>query len=122
MTQRAAKQVAAIRNQRGEVLEPTRVPASEAKSGFGRVLDIAMQGGTVVITKHDTAKAVLISVDTFNALSGAAETRLDSLTGEFDALLARMQTPAARRGMKAAFSASGRQLGKAAVAATRKRA
>jgi hypothetical protein len=32
-----------------------------------------------------------------------------------------MQTPKARRGMKAAFDASGRQLGKAAVAASRRR-
>jgi hypothetical protein len=40
---------------------------------------------------------------------------------EFDALLARMQTSKARRGMKAAFAASGKRLGKAAVAATRSR-
>ena len=38
-----------------------------------------------------------------------------------DALLARMQTSEARRGMKAAFAASGKRLGKAAVAATRSR-
>ena len=40
---------------------------------------------------------------------------------EFDALLARMQTSKARRGMKGAFAASGKRLGKAAVAATRSR-
>ena len=40
---------------------------------------------------------------------------------EFDAVLARMQTPNVRRGMKAAFAASGKQLGKAAVAAARRR-
>ena len=113
--------VAPFRNSRGETLEPSSVSASEAKSEFGRVLEMAMLGGAVVITKHDAPKAVMISVENFNALSGAADTTLDTLSQEFDALLARMQTSKARRGMKAAFAASGKRLGKAAVAATRSR-
>lgn len=113
--------VAPFRNSRGETLEPSSVSASEAKSEFGRILEMAIQGGAVVITKHDSPKAVLISVENFNALSGAAETKLDTLSQEFDALLARMQTSKARRGMKAAFAASGKRMGKAAVAATRSR-
>lgn len=113
--------VATFRNSRGEALKPSSVSASEAKSEFGRVLEMAIQGGAVVITKHDSPKAVLISVENFNALSGAAQTKLDTLSHEFDALLAGMQTSKARRGMKAAFAASGRRLGKAAVAAARSR-
>jgi len=113
--------VASFRNIRGETLEPSSVSASEAKSEFGRVLEMAIQGGAVVITKHDAPRAVLISVENFNALSGAAQTKLDTLSQEFDALLARMQTVEARRGMKAAFGAPGKRLGKAAVAATRSR-
>jgi antitoxin Phd len=113
--------VATFRNSRGEPLALSSVTASEAKNEFGRVLEMATRGGAVVITKHDAPKAVLISVENFNALAGAAETRLDALTGEFDALLARMQTPKARRGMKTAFAAAQRQLGQAAVAATRRR-
>jgi len=97
------------------------VSASEAKREFGRVLEMAIQGDAVVITKHDSPKAVLISVENFNALSSAAQTKLDTLSREFDALLARMQTSTARRGMKAAFAASGKRLGKAAVAAARSR-
>ena len=95
--------------------------ASEAKSEFGRLLEMAIQGDAVVITKHDSPRAVLISVENFSALSGAAETKLDTLSQEFDALLARMQTSKARRGMKSAFAASGKRVGKAAVAATRSR-
>jgi antitoxin Phd len=113
--------VATFRNSRGETLEPSSVSASEAKSEFGRVLEMAIQGDAVVITKHDSPKAVLISVENFNALSGAAETKLDTLSQEFDALLERMQTSKARRGMKVAFAASGKRLGKAAVAAARSR-
>jgi hypothetical protein len=63
----------------------------------------------------------LISVDEFNMLSNANRRKLDALSGEFDALLVRLQTPQARTGMKTAFDASPKQLGKAAVAAARKR-
>ena len=56
------------------------------------------------------------------ALNSNTEIRkLDTLSGKFDALLVRMQTPAARVAMKSAFNASPKQLGKAAVAAARKR-
>jgi prevent-host-death family protein len=98
-----------------------RISATEAKNEFGRLLERVIQGGKVVITKHDAPKAVLISIEDFDALSRASQTKLDALSGEFDALLARMQTPAARAGIQAAFNASPKRMGKAAVAAARKR-
>src|SRR5512142_771054 len=95
--------------------------ATEAKNEFGRVLDEALQGATVVITKHDAPKAVLISMDKFRALQQAPQLKLNALSSEFDALLSRMQTQAARAGMERAFHASPERLGRAAVAAARKR-
>lgn len=103
-----------------ESREPASFTATEVKNEFGRILEKAIQGETVVITKHDSPKAVLISVDQFNALKHAPEFKLDTLSGEFDALLARMQSAKARTAMKAAFSSSPQQLGKAAVLAARK--
>jgi len=97
------------------------VTATDAKNRFGRVLEKVIQGSLVVITKHDEPKAVLISMREFNALTNGNRIKLDTLSGEFDALLARMQTPAARVGMKAAFDASPNQMGKAAVAVARRR-
>ena len=110
-----------IRNRRGQRVEAETVTATDAKKEFGRVLETVIQGGIVVITKHDAPKAVLISVDEFDALSRAGEAKLDTLSRQFDALLSRMQTRRARAGMKTAFDASPKQLGKAAVAAARKR-
>ena len=101
--------------------EAASVSATDAKNEFGRILEKVIQGGTVMITRHDVPKAVLISVEEFNALSRAHRVEIDTLSDEFDALLARMQTPAARAGMKAAFDASPKQLGEAALAAARKR-
>jgi prevent-host-death family protein len=95
--------------------------ATEAKNEFGRVLDQAIQGATVVITRHDAPRAVLISIDKFNALQQAPQIKLNTLSAEFDALLARMQTATARVGMERAFNASPVELGKAAEGAARKR-
>ncbi len=97
------------------------ISATDAKNEFGRILEKVIQGGAVVITRHNAPKAVLISMNEFNVLSRANRIKLDTLSGEFDALLARMRTPAARARMQAAFSASPKQLGRAAVAAARRR-
>jgi antitoxin Phd len=113
--------VAPFRNRRGERVDASSFTATDAKKEFGRLLEMVIRGGVVVITRHEAPKAVLLSVDEFNALAHATEGKLDTLSGEFDALLSRMQTPKARAGMKAAFGASPKQLGKAAVAAARKR-
>ena len=108
----------AIRNRRGE--EPVQISATEAKNKLGEVLDSVIQSGMILITRHETPKAVLLSMEEYGALSRATQSRLDTLNGEFDALLGRMQTAKARAGMKAAFAASPKQLGKAAVEAARK--
>ncbi|MFY9726032.1 MAG: type II toxin-antitoxin system prevent-host-death family antitoxin [Bryobacteraceae bacterium] len=97
------------------------VSATTAKNEFASVLEKAILGRTVVITKHDTPKAVLISVDEFDALASAHRVALGSLSAEFDRLLAGMQRPAARVAMQAAFEASPKELGRAALAAARKR-
>jgi antitoxin Phd len=111
--------VPTIRNRRGE--EPIKISATEAKNRFGDLLDSVLQGGMVLITKHETPKAILLSMEEYAALSRSTQTSLDVLNGEFDALLARMQTSKARAGMKAAFNASPRKLGKIPVAAARRR-
>jgi antitoxin Phd len=112
---------AAFRNRRGEQVEAASITATEAKKQFGRVLELVLRGGAVVITKHDAPKAIVLSMEEFDALARPGVSALDTLTVEFDAMLARMQAPRARAAMKAAFGASARELGKAAVAAARKR-
>ena len=103
-------------------MEAVAISATDAKNEFGRILEMVIRGGKVMITKHDSPKAVLISMEEFNALSNAHRAELETLSDEFDKLLQRMQTPAARAGMKAAFHATPKELGRAAVAAARKRA
>ncbi len=111
----------ALRPLRDRQAESARFTATQAKNEFGRALEMALHGETVVITKHDAPKAILISMDEFAKLTHAAESTLHTLSEEFDELLARMQSPKARAGMKAAFGAAPEELGRAAVIAARKR-
>jgi antitoxin Phd len=109
------------RNRQGELVDLTSVAASRFKNEFGAIFEQAALGGAVAITKHDAPKAVLLSYAEFESLVKARSSALDELSGEFDELLVRMQTPRARKGMAAAFDASPAELGRAAVeaAATR---
>ena len=110
-----------FRNSLGELVDVPAVAATRLKNEFGAVLDQALRGGAVAITRHDTPRAVLISYDEFRALVKARSHDLNDLAAEYDVLLAGMQSPKARKGMEAAFNATPAQLGRAAVRAARKR-
>ena len=108
-----------FRNSLGELVDVPSVAATRIKNEFGAVLEQAVRGGAVAITKHETPKAVLISYDEFQALVKGRSPNLGDLTAEYDTLLAGMQTPAAAKGMEAAFNASPAELGRAAVKAAK---
>ncbi len=108
-----------VRNSRGQAVES--FTATDAKNSFGTVLERVLSKGMVAITKRDKAWAVVISVEEYQALLERVPDPLNTLSGEFDELVARMQTPKARAAGKALFKALPADLGKAAVAAARKR-
>lgn len=110
-----------FRNSQGELVDVPTVAATRLKNEFGAVLEQALRGGAVAITRHDAPKAVLLSFDEFQSLVKARSHNLSDLSAEYNVLLARMQTPKARKGMKAAFNATPTELGRAALKAARKR-
>jgi prevent-host-death family protein len=110
-----------FRNHRGDVVDAPSFSATDAKNAFGRVLDAVGRAGRVTITRHDQAKAVLLSLEEYEALAGTQPNALDTLTGAFDAMLAGMQAPHAVAAMQSAFDAPARTLGKAAVAGARRK-
>jgi antitoxin Phd len=97
------------------------ITATEAQNEFGRILDTVAQDRVVVITRHNKARAVVMSIEKFDALSGAETALLDTLTAEFDELFEQMQTPEASAAMDRAFYASPEELGRAAAAAAQRR-
>jgi prevent-host-death family protein len=110
-----------FRNKQGELVDVPSIPATRLKNEFGTVFDQAMRDGAVAITRHDTPRAVLISYEEFESLAKARSTPLEDRRAQFDALLGRMQTPAARKGMEVAFNATPAELGRAAKAASKGR-
>lgn len=109
------------RFQRSDRGHTVSVTATEAQNEFGRILDTVAQDRVVIITRHNTPKAVLMSLERFDALSRTEDVTLDTLSAEFDALLAGMQTEESRAGMRRAFDASPEELGRAAVEAAQNR-
>ena len=109
-----------FRNSQGQFVDISTVAATKAKNEFGAILEKTMHGGAVAITRHDTPKAVLLSFTEFESLVNQRSRSLDDLNGEFDGLLARMQTSKSKKGVADAFNASPVELGRAAVKAARK--
>ena len=109
-----------FRNSHGQLVDISAVAATKVKNEFGSILEQTMRNGAVVITRHDTPKAVLLSFAEFESLVKEHSRSLDELGAEFDGLLARMQTPQARKGVEAAFNASPAELGRAADTAVQK--
>ena len=95
------------------------VTATNAKNEFGKMFERVLRGDVMFITRHGSAKAVLMPVEQYTSLTRASTAQLDGLHREFDTMLEEMQTPKARAAMERAFHASPKQLGKAAVRAAR---
>lgn len=108
-----------FRNRDGKLVDAPVVTATRLKNEFGAVFEQAAHDGAVVITKHDTPRAVLLSYAEFEALTASTTPALDDLTERFDQLLATMQTPKAKAGVAAAFDATPEEMGAAAVKAAR---
>ena len=103
------------RNRLGDLVAVPAVAASDAKNRLGAILDQASSSGPVAITRHDKTRAVLVSIEEFEALVAGREATLETLGAEFEHMLAEMQTPRARKGIASAFASSPVELGRAAV-------
>ena len=103
-----------FRNQMGDVVDIPSVPATRVQNQFRTVLDDVLKSGAVAITRHAAPEAVLISAELFAVLVQDQKSKLESLTAEFDGLVAGMQKPGFAKGMKAAFNATPAAMAKAA--------
>lgn len=79
-----------------------------------RVSKAVQAQGEVLITSHNKPEMVLMTVERYLALQEASQPSLDTLTQEFDQLVAQMQ---AQDGAAAAFAMDGAELGQIALRA-----
>lgn len=94
------------------------VSASELKNSFGEVATRALKGA-LAIRRHRRAEFVLMPAEEYVALQEARTAPLAELSSKFDDMVARMNTPGAKRGVQALFGATPTDLGKSAVKAAR---
>jgi prevent-host-death family protein len=95
--------------------------ATDAKNHFGALLDSVTEKGRIAITKHDQVSAVVLSRREYEILIANQHDPLRALGEEFEGLVQRMQTPAARSAGKALFGSNPERLGRAAVTRARRR-
>lgn len=101
--------------------EPAAIyTATEARNRFGEILHGLARGGAAIVTCRNRPRAVILAYENYLRLVEQETRGLDLLTGEFNALFESQQTAAARAGMKWAFAAAPKRMGKVAVAAARK--
>ena len=93
------------------------VSASELKNNFGDVVRQASREA-VAVTRHRRPEFVLVPAAEYEELRRARQAPLEALTAEFDAMIAQMNTAAAKRGIDKLFASTPEQLGQAAVEAT----
>ena len=92
--------------------EAVTTSATDFKQHVGKYLDVA-RTGPVIIEKQGRPTAVLISVEEYETLNPSASRMIDRLTGEFEALVTRMQRRDFEKAMEKAFDASPGKLGAA---------
>ncbi len=100
-----------------KVEELPPVTATALKNTTADVLDQVAAMGAVAVTRHDKPRAVLLSVEQFEQLTGGADDWLADLHEEYQGVLEKMQAPEQKAAAMRAFNATPEELGKAAVAA-----
>lgn len=88
--------------------------ASTVKNKFRDVAEQAAKGA-VAISRYSRPELVIMAADEYVRLEKLRRAPFESLTGQFDDLVARMQTAKSQKAVRALFGSTPADLGKAAV-------
>jgi antitoxin Phd len=97
------------------VRELPSVTATELKNSTADVFDQVAARRAVAITRHDKPRAVLLSVEAYEALTGQEPEYLQGLMEKYRGMLDRMQEPEQKAAAERLFRATPEELGAAAV-------
>ncbi len=100
------------------VADLSEVTASVLKNKFSEVARLA-SSGPLAVSRHNRREFVILTAEQYEELQQSRRAPLESLTAEFDRMVAKMNTPRGKRAAASVFSASPKALGKAAVNARR---
>lgn len=97
------------------IAEMPAISATELKNATADVFEQVAARRAVAITRHDKPRAVLLSVEQYEALTGQRPDWLEKLYEEYQGMLDRMQGPEQRAAADRAFNATPEELGEAAL-------
>jgi len=99
------------------------ISATDLKNATADVFEQVTAKRTVAITRHEKPRAVLLSVEQYEALTGQQNPDwLEKLHEEYRGLLDRMQGPEQRAAAEKLFRATPEELGEAALWAAQQKA
>jgi prevent-host-death family protein len=104
------------------VEELPTITATELKNATADVFDQVAAKQAVAITRHEKPRAVLLSVEQYEALTGQRPDWLEQLHEEYRGMLDRMQGPEQRAIADKLFQATPQELGEAALSAAQQKA
>ena len=105
------------------VAEMPTITATELKNTTADVFEQVAARRAVAITRHDKPRAVLLSVEQYEALTGQQNPEwLEKLHEEYRGMLDRMQGPEQRAAAEKLFKATPEELGEAALWAAQQKA
>lgn len=98
------------------------ISATEFKKRFGKMLEEVVHGQRVRIIRHGRRDEclVLLREDELASLQARVNSPLDALREQFDDMVARMQTPTARKAAASLGTVKPGALGKAALRVSKK--
>lgn len=105
------------------VAEMPTITATELKNATADVFEQVAARRAVAITRHDKPRAVLLSIEQYEALTGQQNPEwLEKLHEEYRGMLDRMQGPEQRAAAEKLFKATPEELGEAALWAAQQKA
>ena len=87
------------------VADLSEITASVLKNKFSEVAR-RTSGGPLAVSRHNRREFVILTAEQYEELQQARRAPLESLTAEFDQMVARMNTPADRTARRSFFKAS----------------
>ena len=104
------------------VQELPTITATELKNATADVFEQVAAKQAIAITRHEKPRAILLSVEQYEALTGQRPEWLETLHEEYRGMLERMQGPEQRAGAEKLFKATPEELGQAALWAAQQKA
>jgi antitoxin Phd len=104
------------------VQELPTITATELKNSTADVFEQVAAKQAIAITRHEKPRAILLSVEQYEALTGQRPEWLETLHEEYRGMLERMQGPEQQAGAEKLFRATPEELGQAALWAARQKA